>query len=106
MPFPLGYSRGDGGGRRGFNPRLIIALVIAVVGIVGYLSKKSINPVTGEKQYVNLTAPQEIALGLQAAPQMANQMGGVVDPQRDPDAKTVADVGHGIVKNSDASKPE
>jgi beta-barrel assembly-enhancing protease len=105
MPFPLGYSRGNGG-RRGFNPRILIALVIAVVGIVGYLGKKSINPVTGEKQYVNLTAPQEIALGLQAAPEMAKQMGGVIDPQRDPQAKLVADVGHGIVKNSDASKPE
>jgi len=103
MAFPLGYS--SGGGRR-FNPRIIIALVIAVIGIVGYLGKKSINPVTGEKQHVNLTAPQEIQLGLQAAPKMAEEMGGIVDPQRDPDAKRVAEVGHGIVKNSDASKPE
>jgi predicted Zn-dependent protease len=62
----------------GCNTRLIIALVIAVIGIVGYLSKRSVNPVTGEKQYVSLSPDQEIALGLQAAPQMAQQMGGVV----------------------------
>ena len=106
MPFPLGYSSGGYGGRRGWNPRIIIALVIAVVGIIGYLGKRSINPVTGEKQYVNLTAPQEIALGLEAAPQMARQMGGVLDPKADSDARTVAEVGHGIVRNSDASKPQ
>ncbi|MEA2711109.1 MAG: hypothetical protein QOF78_3710, partial [Phycisphaerales bacterium] len=82
------------------------ALVIAVIGIVGYLGKKSINPVTGEKQYVNLNPKQEIALGLQAAPEMAAQMGGVLDPKKDARAALVAEVGHGIVKNSDASKPE
>src|SRR5688500_20308646 len=85
MPI-FGHSRGGGGGR-GFNPRILIALVIAVIGIVGFLSKKSINPVTGEKQYVNLNPKQEIALGLQAAPEMAKQMGGVLDPEKDPQAK-------------------
>jgi predicted Zn-dependent protease len=106
MPI-FGTSRGGGGGGgRGFNPRLIVALVIAVIGIVGYLGKKSINPVTGEKQYVNLTAPQEIQLGLQAAPEMAAQMGGEVDPDRDPQAAMVREVGRHIVKSSDASKPE
>src|SRR5688500_12572083 len=104
MPI-FGHSRGGGGGR-GFNPRILIALVIAVIGIVGYLGKKSINPVTGEKQYVNLNPKQEIALGLEAAPQMAQQMGGVLDPKQDEQAALVAKIGHDIVKNSDASKPE
>jgi predicted Zn-dependent protease len=88
------------------NPRILIGLVIAVIGIIGFLSKKSINPVTGEKQYVNLNPKQEIALGLEAAPQMAKQMGGILDPAKDGQAKLVAEVGHHIVKNSDASKPE
>src|SRR5688572_10850558 len=57
MPF-LNYGRGSRG--RGFNPRILIALVIAVMAIVGYLGKKSINPVTGEKQYVDLSPNQEI----------------------------------------------
>ena len=89
-----------------FNPRLLIAIVIAVIGIVGYLGKKSINPVTGEKQYVNLNPKQEIALGLEAAPQMASKMGGVLDPRQAPEAALVAEVGAHIVKSSDASKPQ
>ena len=102
---PFGFSRGSGArrGPMGCNTRLIIALVIAVIGIVGYLSKRSINPVTGEKQYVSLSRDQEIALGLQAAPQMAQQMGGVV-PKSDPAASMVQEVGRHIVDSSDASK--
>jgi predicted Zn-dependent protease len=88
------------------NPRIMVALAIAVIGIIGFLSKKSINPVTGEKQYVNLTAPQEIALGLEAAPQMASQMGGVLDPKKDQQAALVGEVGSHIVKNSDAGKEQ
>ena len=104
MPFGFGQSAGTG--RRGFNPRLIIALVIAVMAIVGYLGKKSINPVTGEKQYVDLSPNQEIALGLQAAPEMAQQMGGAVDPRKDSRAAFVAEVGRHIVQNSDAKHPD
>ena len=60
------YGYGGGGGR-GINLRVIIALIIAVAGIIGYLSKRSINPVTGEKQFVSLSPQQEMALGLEAA---------------------------------------
>ncbi|MEO6434541.1 MAG: M48 family peptidase, partial [Tepidisphaeraceae bacterium] len=86
------------GGR--LNARLIIALVIAVIGIVSYLAKRSVNPVTGQNQYVSLTPAQEIALGLQAAPEMAQQMGGVV-PRSDPAAAMVQQVGRHIVQSSD-----
>ena len=79
----LNYG-GGGYGRRRFNMRWIIAIVIALVSIVGYLSKKQVNPITGEKQYVSMTPDQEKALGLQAAPEMISQMGGEVDPSRDP----------------------
>src|SRR5947207_1584101 len=65
MTYGDGAGGGGAGGRR-INLRWIIALVIAVVGIIGYLGKKSVNPVTGETQYVNLNPNQEIALGLEA----------------------------------------
>ncbi|RYY19421.1 MAG: M48 family peptidase [Cytophagaceae bacterium] len=58
------------------NFRFIIALVIAAVTLLGYFFNTSVNPVTGEKQHVNMSAQQEIALGLQAAPQMEAQYGG------------------------------
>jgi predicted Zn-dependent protease len=101
---PFGFSRGFGGGGRGpmgCNSRLLIALVIAVIGVVTYLGKRSTNPTTGETQYVSLSPDQEIALGLQAAPQMAQQMGGVV-PESDPAAAFVEEVGRHIVSSSDA----
>jgi len=58
------------------NFRVIIGLIIAAVTLLGYFFNTSKNPVTGESQHVNMSADQEIALGLQAAPQMAQQYGG------------------------------
>ena len=82
--------------------RWLIALVIAGVGFISFLSSRQRNPTTGEVQHVALTASQEIALGLQAAPQMAQQMGGALDPRKDPDARLVAEVGAKLVESSDA----
>src|SRR2546423_3246360 len=95
---------GDGP-RRGLNMRVIVAIVIAIIGVVGYLAKRTTNPVTGETQYVSLNPRQEIALGLEAAPQMAQQMGGEM-PASDPRAAFVREVGRHIVQSSDAGKPE
>lgn len=83
------------------SPRLIIAAIIFVIGLVGYYSRTQVNPVTGEKQRVSLTADQEIAIGLNAAPQMAEQMGGL-----DPDPEVQADIaalGGKLVSSSMAS---
>jgi predicted Zn-dependent protease len=70
--------RGYAPQRSGFRipPRLIIALVIALVSLVGYCSKATRNPVTGKTQHIGMDTSQEIALGLQAAPEMVRQMGG------------------------------
>lgn len=57
-------------------PRLIMAIVVAVIGAVTYYSQRSTNEVTGEVQHVSITPDQEVALGLQAQPQMADQFGG------------------------------
>ena len=59
------------------NLRVIIGLVMAAVALIGYYFNTSKNEVTGETQHVNMSADQEIALGLQAAPSMAAQYGGL-----------------------------
>ncbi|KUG07734.1 M48 family metalloprotease [Solirubrum puertoriconensis] len=62
--------------------RYIIALLVAGFSLVTYYCKRQTNPVTGEVQHVNMTTEQEIALGLQAAPQMAQQYGGLHPDQQ------------------------
>jgi predicted Zn-dependent protease len=57
--------------------RLLIAIVIAVIGGLFYFCRTEVNPVTGEKQRVAMSAEQETALGLQTAPQMAAEFGGL-----------------------------
>jgi len=88
--------RGCGCGRLG------IAGIIAAVAIIGYLSSSSQNPITGEKQYVDVTTEQEIAMGLQATPEMKNEFGGD-DP--DPQLQGLVDqIGNEIVSSSAAHK--
>jgi predicted Zn-dependent protease len=86
------------------NYRWIIAAVIAIGAVVAYFGKTQINPVTGEKQRVDLSFDQEMALGLEAAPQMASKMGGVLDPRADPRAGWVEEIGRRLVERTDASK--
>lgn len=82
--------------------RLLIALVMAGFALFSYLKSSSFNPVTGEKQYINITTDQEIALGLQAAPQMAQQHGGL---HPDEQAQAAVDrIGQQLVDASIASK--
>ncbi len=64
------------GRRSAVSGKLIIALLLAAFSLFSYLSSSSVNPVTGDKQHVALSVPQEIALGLQAVPQMTAQYGG------------------------------
>ncbi len=107
MPFGYGWGRRSAGGTRragGCGSRAAIAIVIAIVGIVTYFMNAERNPVTGEKQYVALKVDEEKALGLEAAPQMAQQMGGAIDPASDPRAAMVAEVGRRLVQRSDAQK--
>jgi predicted Zn-dependent protease len=87
---------------RGLNLRWIGAVLIALIGIGIYMFRTEVNPVTGERQHISLSVDQEKALGLQAAPKMAAEMGGAIDPERDPQAALVAEVGRRIVQNSDA----
>ncbi len=59
------------------NPRVMIALLIAAVSVIGYFANSSVNPVTGKKQHITLSTQDEVAMGLQSAPEMARQFGGL-----------------------------
>ena len=106
MSFGLGgsgYGRDAGGGVR-LSPRLILALVIAAFGVISYFSKSQVNPVTGQRQRVSMSVEEERALGLQAIDEMAQKMGGLRDPRRDPAARLVDRVGRRLVARSDARR--
>jgi beta-barrel assembly-enhancing protease len=94
------YGYGYGGGSR-FHFRTIIGLAIILFGIISYFGHQSINPTTGEKQYVSMSADDEIALGLQSAPEMSAQMGGDI-PLSDNRAEEVEHIGELLVARSDA----
>lgn len=84
--------------RRG---RLIVGAIMALLALVSYYGYREVNPITGDTQHVALSREQEIALGLESAPQMAEEMGGL-----DPDPEIQADVqavGRRIVEQSVAS---
>ncbi|MBL1175934.1 M48 family metalloprotease [Pantanalinema sp. GBBB05] len=82
--------------------RLGIALLLVLFGLVSYCANTVENPITGEKQRVQLSAKQEVALGLRSAPQMASQHGGLYPDQTL--QQYVDQVGIKIVKNSEAQK--
>lgn len=84
------------------NPRLLMALLVAGAGLISFLAKTDKNEITGEYQHVGMTESQEMQLGLQTAPQMAREMGGALDPQRDRAAAYVAQMGQKLVVNSRA----
>jgi predicted Zn-dependent protease len=83
--------------------RLLIALVVALLSIIGYFGNSVFNPITEEKQHVaGITPEQEVALGLQAAPEMAQQFGGL-DPS-DEMQTAVDSICRRIVSQSAAGK--
>ena len=59
------------------TPRLLVVVGIVILGLVSYYAKRVVNPITGEKQSVSLTPDQEIVLGLNSAPQMTEELGGL-----------------------------
>jgi len=102
----LGDYYGPSNEQRGPNLRLVGAIILAVISIGIYSFQTQVNPVTGEKQHISMSPSDEKALGLQAAPQMAEQMGGAIDPNRDPRARLVEEVGRKLVRLSDARKSD
>jgi predicted Zn-dependent protease len=85
-----------------FKIRLLIGLAIVAFAFIKRCSSKETNPYTGRVQTINMTSDQEIAIGLQSAPQMAQQFGGLY-----PNSKyqaLVDNVGSKLVNNSIAKQ--
>lgn len=87
----------------GRSMRWLFALGILIFGYFMYMNQVEENPVTGKRQHVSITPAEEVHLGLQSAPEMANQMGGEVSAN-DPRLKVVQQVGALLVSKMDISK--
>ena len=96
---PGRLSQGRGGGCGG---RLIVAAIMVIISLVTYFGSRSVNPVTKDVQHISMTPDQEIAMGLQAAPEMESQFGGL-DPSQS-DQQRVEQIGQHIVQSSPASQ--
>ncbi len=84
--------------------RLLIALFLVGGALFSYFGSRVYNPVTDETQHINISAEQEVALGLQAAPQMEAEFGG---QSQDTRAQSLVDQVCGrIVQSSDANSTD
>ncbi|WP_455170171.1 M48 family metalloprotease [Aegicerativicinus sediminis] len=78
--------------------RLLIGLAIVAFAYFQKCSNTETNPYTGREQAIGMTPEQEIALGLQTAPEMAQQYGGLY-PDENYQAM-VDNVGNNLVQSS------
>lgn len=78
-----------------------MAGVVVAISLFTYFGSQSTNPVTKDVQHISMSPEQEIAMGLQAAPEMAAEFGGL-DPNQS-DQQRVQEIGQRIVQNSPAS---
>lgn len=86
----------------GTSMKLIIAAAIVIFSVIKYFSSSEVNEITGEKQYISLTKEDEIAMGINSAPQMAQEFGGL--SRNAQYQELVKRVGAKVVNNSDAHK--
>jgi predicted Zn-dependent protease len=98
------YGQGPSRRRGNIKGTIIIGLLIAAYTLFKYYSNQQTNPITGEVQHVSITPEQEIAIGLQSAPQMAQQHGGLHPDQRA--QQHVKMVGERLIKNTIARRSE
>jgi len=81
-----------------FKIRLLIGAAIVIFAFVKKWSQQEENPFTGRVQTINMSSEQEIAIGLQSAPQMKEQYGGLHPNNQ---YQTLVDmVGNKLISNS------
>jgi len=88
--------------RGNWKIRIVLGLAIVAFGYFKYCSSKEINPYTGREQAIALDPQEEIALGLQSAPQMKQEYGGMYPNQQMQDQ--VDKVGYRLVNASVAKE--
>ncbi len=84
--------------RSSWKIRIAIGLVIVAFAFIKKCNNTEVNPYTGRSQHITMDANQEIAIGLQSAPQMAQQHGGLYPDERL--QSFVKAVGNKLVQNS------
>lgn len=84
--------------RGSWKIRIFIGLAIVAFAFIRKCNNTEENPYTGRSQHITMDADQEIAIGLQSAPQMAQQHGGLYPDERL--QSYVDNVGHKLVQNS------
>ncbi|PHR92728.1 MAG: peptidase M48 Ste24p [Leeuwenhoekiella sp.] len=62
--------------------KILLGVGIVIFGLIRYYGSQEENPYTGRTQSVSLTTEEEIAIGLQNAPIMAEQHGGMHPDQQ------------------------
>ena len=80
---------------------LIIGIIMAVFTLGRYFLSTEHNEITGEDQRIALTVEEEIAIGLQSAPEMAARHGGL--DRSAPDQNLVDKIGRDLVENTVAA---
>jgi predicted Zn-dependent protease len=84
--------------RGSWKIRIFIGLAIVAFAFFKKCSNTEENPYTGRSQHITMDPQQEIAIGLESAPQMAQQHGGLYPDERL--QKYVDQVGYKLVQNS------
>ena len=85
-------------GRNSWKIRIFIGLAIVAFALVRKCGNTELNEYTGRSQHITMSPDQEIAIGLQSAPEMAQQHGGLYPDER---LQAYVDkVGDKLVQNS------
>lgn len=84
--------------RGSWRIRILIGVAVVAFAFVQRCSNQETNPYTNRVQTINMSPEQEIAIGLQTAPEITQQYGGLYPDER---YQTIVDaVGRKLVQNS------
>jgi predicted Zn-dependent protease len=84
--------------RGSWKIRIFIGLAIVAFAFIQKCNNTEENPYTGRSQHITMSPDQEIAIGLESAPGMAQQHGGLYPDERL--QSYVDQVGHKLVQSS------